>query len=193
MAALTRQDLMALEQYSLERPAFRAHVMAHKRDRRVPVGAHAHLYFEDRLTVQYQIQEMLRVEKLFDAHEIEEELNAYNPLIPDGSNWKATLMLEYEDAAERREALAKLPGVALRAWVQVGDAPRVYAVADEDLGRENDGKTSSVHFLRFDLTPKMVGDAKRGAAIACGIDHPAYCHHVQLGDAVRVALVADFA
>lgn len=193
MTALTRQDLMALERYSLERPAFRAHVMAHKRDRRVAIGAHANLYFEDRLTVQYQIQEMLRIEKIFDAHEIDEELKAYNPLIPDGCNWKATLMLEYEDAVERREALAKLHGVAVKVWVQVGDGGRVYAVADEDMGRENDEKTSSVHFLRFDLAPNMVADAKRGAVIACGIDHPAYREHATLGDASRAALVADLA
>ena len=193
MQTLTRKDLMSLEKYAEERSAFRARVMAHKRDRQVAVGAHATLYFEDRLTIQYQIQEMLRIEKIFEAGDIEEELKAYNPLIPDGANWKATFMLEYEDVAERRAALARLSGVAERVYVRIGDHPRVYAVADEDMGRENDDKTSSVHFLRFDLTPGLVATARGGAAIVCGMDHPAYQGETVLTEAQRVALLADLA
>ncbi|WP_297389028.1 DUF3501 family protein [Acidiferrobacter sp.] len=193
MQTLTRKDLMSLEKYAEERSAFRARVMAHKRDRQVAVGAHATLYFEDRLTIQYQIQEMLRIEKIFEAGDIEEELKAYNPLIPDGANWKATFMLEYEDVAERRAALARLSGVAERVYVRIGDHPRVYAVADEDMGRENDDKTSAVHFLRFDLAPALVVGARGGAAIACGIDHPAYKGETILMEAQRAALLADLA
>ncbi|MHB8254579.1 MAG: DUF3501 family protein [Acidiferrobacter sp.] len=193
MKALERQDLLPLEKYAQERLGFRARVIAHKRKRQVAIGQYARLYFEDRLTIQYQIQEMLRIEKIFEAQEIDEELKAYNPLIPDGSNWKATFMLEYEDVEERHRALAKLQGVATRTWVQVGVKPRVYAIADEDMGRENDDKTSSVHFLRFDLNPEMVAAAKVGAAISCGIDHSAYRDEVVLDAATRTALVADLA
>ena len=193
MQTLTRKDLMSLEKYAEERAAFRARVMAHKRDRQVAIGAHATLYFEDRLTIQYQIQEMLRIEKIFEAGEIEEELKAYNPLIPDGANWKATFMLEYEDVVERRTALARLSGVATRVYVRVADRSRVYAVADDDMGRENDDKTSSVHFLCFGLTPELVATARGGAAIACGIDHPAYQGETVLTEAQRVALLADLA
>ncbi len=191
MQALTRKDLMSLEKYAEERPAFRSRVMAHKRDRQVAIGLHARLYFEDRLTIQYQVQEMLRIEKIFEAGEIEEELKAYNPLIPDGANWKATFMLEYEDVAERRAALAKLAGVASRVYVRVGERPRVYAVADEDMERENDDKTSSVHFLRFDLGPDAAAAVRAGAPIACGIDHPAYREEVALTEPQRAALSAD--
>ncbi len=191
MQALTRKDLMSLEKYAEERPAFRARVMAHKRDRQVAIGPHARLYFEDRLTIQYQVQEMLRIEKIFEADEIEEELKAYNPLIPGGTDWKATLMLEYEDVAERRAALAKLSGVATRVYVRVGDRPRVYAVADEDMGRENDDKTSSVHFLRFDLGRELAAAVRGGEPIACGIDHPAYRDETILTEAQRAALRAD--
>ena len=191
MQALTRKDLMSLEKYAEERPAFRARVMAHKRDRQVAIGPHARLYFEDRLTIQYQVQEMLRIEKIFEAGEIEEELKAYNPLIPDGANWKATFMLEYEDVAERRVALAQLAGVAPRVYVRVGERPRVYAVADEDMERENDEKTSSVHFLRFDLARDVAAAARGGEPIACGIDHAAYREEVVLTEAQRAALAAD--
>ncbi len=193
MQTLTRKDLMSLERYAEERPAFRARVMAHKRDRQVAIGAHATLYFEDRLTIQYQIQEMLRIEKIFETDGIEEELTAYNPLIPDGNNWKATFMLEYEDVAERQAALSRLSGVATRVYVRVGDGPRVYAVADEDMGRESKDKTSSVHFLRFDLGPGFVAAARGAAPIACGIDHPAYQGETVLTEAKRAALLADLA
>jgi len=191
MKALTREDLMSLEKYADERSAFRTRVLAHKRDRRVALGEHAHLYFEDRLTVQYQVQEMLRIEKIFEAREIDEELGAYNPLIPGGRDWKATFMLEYEDVAVRREALAQLQGVAQRVWMRAGDAARVYAIADEDMGRDNDEKTSSVHFMRFDLTADMVTSAKAGRPITCGIDHAHYQVTVTLEDRTRAALVAD--
>lgn len=191
MKALQRRDLLSLEDYAQRRADFRAQVLAHKRHRQVAIGAHARLYFEDRLTISYQIQEMLRIEKIFEGQEIEEELKAYNPLIPDGGNWKATFMLEYEDVEERRKALASLHGVAGKVWVQVGARARVWAIADEDIGRENADKTSSVHFLRFDLTPEMVTDVKGGVSIACGIDHPAYKHQTVLDDNVRAALAAD--
>lgn len=191
MKALQRRDLLALEDYAQQRTEFRGRVLVHKRDRQVAIGEHARLYFEDRLTIQYQIQEMLRIEKIFEGPEIEAELKAYNPLIPDGYNWKATFMLEYEDIEERRKALMSLHGVAGRVWVQIGAGARIYAVADEDMGRENADKTSSVHFLRFDLAREMVAAAKAGAAIACGIDHPAYRQQTVLDDRVRAALVAD--
>ncbi len=191
MKVLQRRDLLSLEDYAQKRADFRARVLAHKRHRQVGIGEHGRLYFEDRLTVQYQIQEMLRIEKIFEGDEIEEELKAYNPLIPDGHNWKATFMLEYEDIEERRKALASLRGVAAKVWVRVGANGRVWAIADEDMGRENADKTSSVHFLRFDLTPGMVSDAKGGAAISCGIDHPAYRHQTVLDDSTRAALAAD--
>lgn len=193
MKALVRQDLLSLERYAEERAPYRARVIAHKRNRQVSVGEHARLYFEDRLTIQYQVQEMLRIEKIFEPRDIEEELKAYNPLIPDGSNWKATFMLEYEDIEERRKALESLAGVGSRAWVQVGDLARVYAIADEDMDRESDTKTAAVHFLRFDLDQAMVAGAKGGAGITCGIDHPRYCHSVTLDASLRAALVADLA
>jgi len=193
MNALKRQELLSLEQYAQERAAFRARVIIHKHKRRVAIGDHACLYFEDRLTIQYQIQEMLRIEKIFESRDIEEELKAYNPLIPDGNNWKATFMLEYEDVEERRIALGELQGVATKVWVRIGDRARVYAVADEDMDRENAEKTSSVHFLRFDLGSEMVAQAKSGAAISCGIDHPHYHHEMVLDTLTRAALVADLA
>ncbi len=191
MHKLTRDDLYSLEDYAQVRADFRAQVMAHKKDRQVPIGAHATLYFEDRLTMQYQIQEMLRVERIFERAGIEDELGAYNPMIPDGSNWKATFMLEYGDEDERRQALALLIGVEDRVWAQVGDQAQVWAIADEDLERTTADKTSSVHFLRFELTPDMVAAAKAGAAIAMGIDHPEYRQRVELAAAVRDSLTAD--
>ena len=192
MEKLKREDLYSLEQYSELRDDFRRKVMAHKKKRVVPIGAHATLHFEDRLVMQYQIQEMLRIERIFEAPAIQEELDAYNPLIPDGSNWKATLMIEYDDVEERREALQRLRGVEDKIWVQVGDHEKVYAIADEDLEREDDTKTSSVHFLRFELTPEMVADAKAGAEIAVGIDHDAYREEVRpLPEATRESLVGD--
>jgi len=194
MSILSRADLWSLEDYAQERPAFRAQVMAHKKTRQLAMGAHARLYFEDALTVKYQIQEMLRIEKVFEAAGIEEELNAYNPLIPDGHNWKATFMIEYEDPVERAEQLARMIGIEHRVWLQVGDSERVYPIANEDLERSNDVKTSSVHFLRFELTLDMVTAAHQGEAILAGIDHPAYPVGAKsLSDDVRHALVADLA
>jgi len=190
--ALTRENLMNLEQYARARPAFRAEVLAHKRDRQVPIGPNATLYFEDRLTMQYQVQEMLRIERVFEAEGIEDELSAYNPLIPDGSNWKATFMIEYGDIEQRRVALMQMVGIEHRVWVKVAGQERVYAVADEDLDRTTDFKTSSVHFMRFELTPAMVAAAKQGAAISMGIEHEVYNHTVEaVPENVRRSLVAD--
>lgn len=176
MHKLTRADLMSLETYAARRAAYRAEVMAHKQHRRVPLGPNATLYFEDRVTMQYQVQEVLRIEKLFEADAIEEELDAYNPLIPDGRNWKATFMLEFEDEAERRRALARLIGVERAVWIQVGARDKVGPIANEDLSRETDDKTSAVHFLRFELSPAMAADACAGAGICIGVDHPNYTH-----------------
>ena len=191
MQPLSRKDLFSLEQYAEKRQEFRAQVMAHKRNRKVAIGPHATLYFEDRLTMQYQVQEMLRVERIFEADAIEEELAAYNPLIPDGSNWKATFMIEYEDPDERRDALARLVGIEDKVWVQVGAQDRVYAIADEDLDRGAAHKTSSVHFLRFQLTPAMAAEVKAGAQVRAGIDHPEYAHQVDVEASVRDAMASD--
>ena len=180
MHALSRKDLMSLEQYAEQRGDFRARVMAHKKFRQVPIGAHATLYFEDCLTMQYQIQEMLRVERIFEAAGIQEELDAYNPLIPDGSNWKATFMIEFDDVDERRDALARLVGIESKLWVQVKDHDKIYAIADEDLERSTDDKTSAVHFVRFDLTPAVVGAVKAGTPVRMGTDHPEYSYQVEL-------------
>jgi hypothetical protein len=191
---LLPEDLFSLEQYSKRRPQFRPLVLAHKKRRTVQVGPNATILFEDRLTVQYQVQEMLRIERIFESAGIADELGAFNPLIPDGSNWKATLLIEYPDPDERRVALAGLKGVEDRCWVQVAGCERVFAIADEDLERENDEKTSSVHFLRFELSPAMVAAAKGGAAVSVGIDHPNYRHEVEpVAPEVRDALVADLA
>ena len=194
MAAITRDSLLTLEAYARERSAFRARVLAHKRDRSVALGDHATLLFEDELTIRYQIQEMLRVEKMFEASGIQEELDAYNPLVPDGSNLKATMLLEYEDADARHDALAKLRGIEDAVWLRVDGFPAVRAIADEDLDRENAQKTSAVHFVRFELTPEMIEAFKSGRDVAMGIDHPNYRAEVtQLPDAVRSSLQADFA
>ncbi|MEZ5573370.1 MAG: DUF3501 family protein, partial [Halioglobus sp.] len=174
MQTLSRADLWSLEEYSEQRPAFRAQVLAHKKNRQVALGEHARLYFEDILTIRYQIQEMLRIEKVFEAYAINEELEAYRPLIPDGHNWKATFMLEYENPDERAQQLARLIGIEDKVWLQVEDCERIYAIADEDLPRENEQKTSSVHFLRFELSPVMITAVQGGCAISAGIDHPAY-------------------
>jgi hypothetical protein len=192
MNKIRRDELMPLEQYARSRNDFRARVMAHKKSRQVQIGRHATLYFEDRLTMQYQIQEMLRAERIFEEAGIQDELDAYNPLIPDGTNLKATFMIEYPDAEERRVALGKLLGIEDQAWVQVADFRKVYAIADEDLERETAEKTSSVHFLRFELEPEMVKALKRGAALGMGIDHPAYTHAVvPVPEATRASLTAD--
>ncbi len=194
MTHIQREELIPLETYHEQRADFRRQVMAHKAKRQVAVGEHATLYFEDRLTIQYQIQEMLRVERIFEAEAINEELGAYNPLIPDGDNWKATFMIEYEDAEERHVALQKLVGIEDRVWVKVGDGERVWAIADEDLERSRESKTSAVHFLRFQLDNESVAAAKAGAAISIGIDHPAYTYSVcPVADDVRDALSADLA
>ncbi len=190
--ALSPDDLYSLEEYAREREEFRRQVMEHKRARRVPLGANATLYFEDRLTMHYQVQEVLRVEKIFEANEIREELEAYNPLIPDGSNWKATFMIEYPDEVERRAALAQLLGIEERVWVQVAGHERVWPVADEDLERSTDEKTSAVHFLRFELEAPVVAALKGGAALAMGIDHENYVAEVNpVPAAVLASLLND--
>ena len=189
---LTRADLYSLEKYAELRPQFRAQVIAHKKNRKVMIGPHATLYFEDRLTMQYQVQEMLRVERIFEADGINEELESYNPLIPDGSNWKATFMVEFPDENERREALKRLKGIENKIWVQVQGCKPVNSIADEDIAREDQEKTSAVHFLRFELTPEMVRMAKEGAAISMGIEHPAYSHKIDpVPQSVRNSLAAD--
>jgi hypothetical protein len=190
---LTRDDLLSLEKYAQVRGEFRARVMAHKKDRQVHIGAHATLYFEDRLTMHYQIQEMLRAERIFEAEGIQEELDAYNPLVPDGSNWKATFMIEYEDVDERREALARLKGIEDLVWVQVAGFDKVFAIADEDMEREDETKTSSVHFVRFELTPAMAAAVKSGAAVSMGSDHPDYGYQVDVPPVTRDSLAADLA
>ncbi len=194
MNKLSRDSLWSLEQYAEARPEFRQRVMAHKINRRQPVGPHATLYFEDFMTMQYQVQEMLRAERIFEASEIEGEIEAYNPLIPDGRNWKATFMLEYPDENERRVALAELRGIEDRVWVQVQGYEKVWGIADEDLERDNDEKTSSVHFMRFELTAEMVQAVKSGAAVSMGIEHEKYCYQVEpIADNVRASLAEDLA
>jgi hypothetical protein len=192
MNKLSVDDLFSLERYARERPAFRAKVLEHKRPRQLAVGPNTTWLFEDRLTVQYQVQEMLRAERIFEPEGIEDELSSYNPLIPDGQNWKVTLLIEFPDEQERRQQLSKLKGIEDRSWVQVSGQERVYAVADEDLERENDEKTSSVHFLRFELTPPMIAALRGGAGVSAGIDHEHYQHAVEpLREATRHALIAD--
>jgi hypothetical protein len=192
MQKLKPSDLYSLEQYSRDRPAIRAKVMEHKRSRQVGVGPNLMWLFEDRITIQYQIQEMLRAERIFESEGIADELEAYNPLIPDGTNWKVTLLIEFPDEKERRVQLARLKGVEDRCWVQVSGHEKVFAIADEDLERENDEKTSSVHFLRFELTPEMIASAKSGGAISLGVDHPQYRHEINpVSPAVQASLKAD--
>ena len=188
---LTRENLYSLEDYASARKDFRASVLAHKKTRVVELGAHASIHFEDRLTMQYQIQEMLRLERIYEPELIQDELDIYNPLIPDGSNWKATLMFEYPDAEERKEALARLIGVEEATYVQVGDFDRVAPFANEDLDRATEVKTSAVHFLRFELTPEMAVAAKAGAPIRVGVDHPHYRAETTLPRATRDLLAAD--
>jgi len=191
---ITRDSLMTLEAYARERNAFRARVLAHKRDRTVHLGNHVTLLFEDELTIRYQIQEMLRIEKTFEEAGIQDELDAYNPLVPDGTNLKATMLIEYEDVDERRAALAQLKGIEEAVWLRVEGYPSVRAVADEDLERENEDKTAAVHFVRFELTPSMIAAFKAGSEVALGIDHPHYRTEIlALPEPVRAALRADFA
>lgn len=192
MAMLTRDDLMSLEEYAKQRKAFRAKVLEHKKPRKVILSDHATLYFEDKLTMQYQIQEMLRVERIFEQEGIQDELDAYNPLIPDGTNLKATFMIEYEDEEERKKALARLIGVEDKVWVQVEGHDKVYAIADEDMEREDETKTSSVHFMRFEFTPPMIDAAKNDAAINMGVDHENLTTSITVSDSTREALVSDF-
>jgi len=192
MQKLTRADLYSLEQYAEKRPDIRTQVMAHKKNRKVHTGPVATLYFEDRMTMQYQIQEMLRVERIFEARGIEEELGAYNPLIPDGSNWKATFMIEEPDVEKRPGLLATLIGIEDRVWVRVDGNEQVFALADEDMDRDTEEKTSAVHFLRFELTEKMVADLRQGASLGVGIHHPHYAYEVEpVAEQVRVSLLAD--
>jgi hypothetical protein len=192
MQKLAHQDLLSLERYSRERNEFRARVIAHKRNRQVNVGPNTMWLFEDRLTVQYQVQEMLRTERIFEAEGIAEELGAYNPLIPDGSNWKVTFLIEYPDPEERRVQLERLKGIEDRCFVQVDGEERVFAIADEDLERENEVKTSAVHFLRFELSSAMTAKLKGGASLSIGIDHPNYQHRIApAAENVRASLVAD--
>jgi DNA primase large subunit len=191
MGKLSHENLYSLEEYARIRPEFRAQVMAHKKDRRVAIGEHAALYFEDALTMQYQVQEMLRIERIFEARGIQDELDVYNPLIPDGQNWKATFMMEYADVEQRRRELARLIGVDQALWVQVEGFDKVHPVANEDLERTTEDKTASVHFVRFELTPEMAAAAKGGAAIRAGISHPAYSAETVLDENVRNSLVGD--
>ena len=192
MAKLTRDKLMTLEAYAKTRNTIRAEVMAHKKNRCIALGEHVTLIFEDELTIRYQVQEMLRVEKIFEEAGIQDELDTYNPLIPDGSNWKATMMIEYEDNEERRRMLTQLVGIEDRVWVRVAGDERVHAIADEDLERATGQKTSAVHFLRFELTAGMIGALKQGAALSMGVDHPRY--HASLDPippTVRASLLRD--
>ena len=192
MQKLKPSDLFSLEQYSRDRPAIRARTMEHKRSRQVGVGPNIMWLFEDRITIQYQVQEMLRAERIFEAEGIEDELASYNPLIPDGSNWKVTLLIEFPDENERRVQLSRLKGVEDRCWVQVAGHARVFAIADEDLERENDDKTSSVHFLRFELTAPMIASMKGGAALSLGVDHDHYRHEINpVSGAVQASLKSD--
>jgi hypothetical protein len=194
MAAISRDSLLTLEAYAKQRKEFRAKVIAHKKNRTLTLGQHVTLIFEDELTIRYQIQEMLRIEKTFEEEGIQDELDAYNPLIPDGSNLKATMMIEYDDPVVRKRELAKLRGIEDKVYVQVDGHAKVYAIADEDLERENEEKTSSVHFLRFEFTPAMIASFKGGAAIAIGCDHPAYAVRVdEIAPAAQTSLARDFA
>jgi hypothetical protein len=192
MQKLSRQDLMPLEQYAVERARLRAEVIEHKRHRSVQVGPNMTWIFEDRTTIRYQVLEMLRAERIFEAAGIQDELDAYNPLIPSGSNWKATLLLEFPDPDARRVALSQLIGVEDRCWVRVSEMERVFAIADEDLDRENADKTSAVHFLRFELSSSMIEAAKSGAPLSIGVDHESYRHAVApLPRPIRDALTQD--
>jgi hypothetical protein len=190
---IERHSLLSLEAYARERPSFRAKVIEHKKQRTVALGEHVTLLFEDELTIRYQVQEMLRIERIFEEEGIRHELDAYNPLVPDGGNWKATMLIGYPDADERRRMLARLKGIEGRVWVQIGGGERVYAIADEDLERENEEKTSSVHFLRFELG---AGAARlgQGATLAIGVDHSEYRAVLDpVPEDIRAALAQDLA
>jgi uncharacterized protein DUF3501 len=188
---ISRESLLSLEAYARERNSFRARVMEHKKRRRVHLGEHLTLQFEDELTIRYQVQEMLRIERIFEEAGIQDELEAYNPLVPDGANWKATMLIEYPDAEERKRMLALLKGIEQAVWVEVQGVARVYAIADEDLERETEEKTSSVHFLRFELDGAMREALARGAQVRVGVEHPQYRAQLELAAEVRAALCAD--
>ena len=193
MAQIAADSLLPLEVYARERKTFRSRVIAHKKLRTVHVGEHVTLIFEDELTIRYQVQEMLRIERIFEAEGVRGELEAYNPLIPDGANWKATMLIEYPDEEERRRRLAELKGIEHRVWVRVEGLPQVYAIADEDMERENEEKTSAVHFVRFELDRAMRDALKAGAGLSVGVDHPNYRSSVAAAREVRQSLAADLA
>jgi hypothetical protein len=193
MSKITRESLLTLEAYARERAQFRARVMEHKKVRSMALGEHVTLHFEDELTMRYQVQEMLRAERIFEEEGIQEELDVYNPLVPDGRNLKATMMLEFPDPEERKRWLADLLDVEDRVWIEAEGCERTWAIADEDLDRETDDKTSSVHFLRFELDEKTADALKRGAALRAGVDHPMYQAAINVPQAVRDALVKDLA
>jgi len=191
--SISRDSLLTLESYARQREEFRARVMAHKRNRTLHVGPHVTLIFEDELTIRYQIQEMLRIERTFDEDGIRAELDAYGPLVPDGSNLKATMMIEFEEPERRRVELARLKGIERRVYLQPGRLPKVFAIADEDLQRENDEKTSAVHFLRFDFDAAAVAALHASASLAAGIDHPNYSERIDaLPAEVTASLLNDF-
>lgn len=193
MKRITRKSLMSLEAYARARTEFRANAITHKRLRSVHIGEHVTLQFEDEMTIRYQIQEVLRVEKTFEEAGIQDELHAYTPLVPDGRNFKATMLIEYVDEAERRIALTELKGIEAKTWIQVEGSKKIYAIADEDLQRENETKTSAVHFLRFELTEEMAAALKYGVSLAMGADHPQYTVAMEVNNQTRVALVQDLA
>jgi hypothetical protein len=190
---IKRESLMPLETYARERAGFRAKVMQHKKLRSVRLGEHITLQFEDELTIRYQVQEMLRIERIFEEQGIQGELDAYNPLVPDGSNWKATMLIEYPDEAERKRMLGRLKGIERQVWVQVQGCARVAAIADEDLERENEEKTSAVHFLRFELDRTMRERLRKGAELTVGVEHPQYRASTTVAPDIRAALAADLA
>ena len=191
MDKLSRQDLLSLEQYAEQRAEFRDRVMAHKKHRRVNIGPHLSLYFEDRHTIEYQVQEMLRIERIFEANAIQQELDTYNPLIPDGSNLIATAMLEYTDVETRKQQLALLKGIEDLVWIQIGKFERIPAIANEDMERSNDEKTSAVHFMRFELEDKMKDALLAGAVLQLGVDHDLYRHETEQADPTKQALIND--
>jgi hypothetical protein len=190
---IARDSLLSLEAYARERKAFRARVMEHKKVRTLHIGGHVTLQFEDELLIRYQIQEMLRIERIFEDAAIQGELDAYNPLLPDGGNWKATMFIEYPDVDERRRMLERLKGIERRSWVQVEGAERIYSIADEDLERETEEKTAAVHFVRFEVPPAAREALRRGARLTIGVDHPEYRASVEPSAEQRAALLADLA
>jgi hypothetical protein len=190
---IARESLLSLEAYARERNAFRARVMEHKKVRTLHLGGHVTLQFEDELLIRYQIQEMLRIERIFEDAGIQGELDAYNPLLPDGGNWKATMFIEYPDVEERRRMLERLKGIERRTWVQVEGSERIFAIADEDLERETEEKTAAVHFVRFEVPPAAREALRRGARLTIGVDHPEYRVSAEPSPAQRAALLADLA